>query len=142
MDGFQSRRIPGPFDRGGSCLLVSIGFACTAHGRGDIHNRPCRVLNQEGQNVEEETRLLCGLFEKVTEVLQGSFDGRHRLRPEASQPHSRMDGVYVLCILYFGTAEGESTLEVGMNQIILQRRITVELTRDVCIMVWFAGFSP
>lgn len=115
---------------------------CPAHGHEDIHNRPCRVLTQVGQNVKEETRLLSGLFEKVTEVLQGSFDGRHRLRPEASQPHSRMDRVSVLCILYFGSAGGESTLEVGMNQIILQRRITMELTRDVCIMVWFSGYSP
>jgi len=74
---------------------------CTAHGRQDIHDRPCRVLNQEGKKFEEETRLLCGLFEKVAEVLQGSFDGRHRLRPEPSQPDSRMDRVCALRIVFW-----------------------------------------
>lgn len=107
---------------------MSVGLPCTAHSREDIHGRPCRVLHQGGQKFEEETRLLCGLFEKVTEVLQGSFDGRHHLRPDTSQPHSRTNRVYGLCMLYFGTAAGESTLEVGMSQIILQRRITMELT--------------
>lgn len=101
MDGFQSCGSPGPFDQRGSRLLISIGLPCTAHGREDIHDRPCRVLNQEGKKFGEETRLLCGLFEEVTEVLQGSFDGRHRLRPEASQPYSRMDRVCALRLVFW-----------------------------------------
>lgn len=112
VDGFQSCGMLGPFDQRGSHLLISIGLPCTAHGREDIRDRPCRVLNQEGQKFEEETRLLCGLFEKVTVVLQGSFDGRHRLRPEASQPHSRMDRVYALHIT-LGLLEEKEFLRWG-----------------------------
>lgn len=101
VDGFQSCGSPGPFDQRGSRLLMSIGLPCTAHSREDIRDRPCRVLNQEGKKFEEESRLLCGLFETVTEVLQGSFDSRHHLIPEASQPYSRMDRVCALCIVFW-----------------------------------------
>lgn len=102
MDGFQSCGLLGPFDQRGSRLLISISLPCTAHGREDIHDRPCRVLNQEGKKFEEETRLLCGLFEKVTVVLQGSFlHDRHRLRPEASQPYPRMDRECALHIVFW-----------------------------------------
>lgn len=101
MDGFQSCGSPSPFDQRGSRLLISIGLPCTARGHEDIGDRPWRVLNQEGKKFGEETRLLCGLFEKVTEMLRGSFDGRHRLRPEASQPYSKIGAVCALRIVFW-----------------------------------------
>lgn len=104
---------------------------------------PVESLIKRDRSLRKKPDLSVGCLKRLQRCCKGSFDGRHRLKPDASQPYSRTDRVYTLCILYFGTAGGESAPEVGMNPIILQRMEdgTMELTRGVCIMVWFSGYS-
>lgn len=97
---------------GPACSSASVCLALLTAVK-TIHDRLCRVLNRERKKFEDETRLLCGLFEKVAEVLQGSFDGRHRLRPEVSQLYSRMDRVPALRIVILGLPEEKAFLRRG-----------------------------
>lgn len=46
-------------------------------------------------------------------MLQGSFDGRHHLRPEVSQPCSRMDRVSALHIAILELLEEKAFLRQG-----------------------------